>query len=923
MPSKNSTNSLILITMLVLCTTASSYASFTNAGNWKNFGNRILYFLGSGGCPMPVWLQRQQQVIDAFAKPDLRESVLAVELYLEEALKGYEPNSFAWHGRVDLDINPRCIFGLYLVDKFPGTKLMDAGKRQFERSIEHSCLVALGTGSHWQQLFETELTKTYKDSTDGFQPEFFDEAEVPFLLIYLIENGSSEDIRQRAREQLARYLWERYGLEPALRQYCILLKQGYTNIGESTKLEVAKQLKQTGAISDAQQFYEKILQDTDSSETAKEAAENLARIKQANSQQRYAWKILDVLHKRFPDAQLADEDLEMFFSNFQANREERSKKLLSEHLTSQEQEKVLRLCRLYNGLWTEEEALNRWQSVVDNTEPGSPFWQIARLYLAESLVSTGNVGDAKDMLDDLSGSSYPIIQARALLALADIAQAIERASEAVALYQQAAQIERPTVSPEWFKSFQIKPLDVKNLAAEELSFFASFLRGYNELIDGSFESAVVNLLKAKEIACKTRRDSLLSNANKTIPAMLMLAYVKIGDYARAEEYGLQAVRNLKEQGEENKQSSTSLSQIERVDNVLFALFRELRTLQQPDLKSQPERYARNVYTAVTRQGALDTGPQSAGRGLMSIFWQIKKQRMARLLFAEYSLAEARLRRSSSFKEFLNLEPIMFTTQLLDKDSFEQISNALAATTPQEYAKGQMYRFAKFAQRLNRPYMARMALNVAAEQISSARGNVQLLKNIADMYLKGNSHQKAIEIYERIVQQVPDTSEAEKAQLEIIKVYAEQLRLYDKAVQECQRFLKKFSDSQQVSEVEFLIGKLAYLDKDYAGAVGQLHSFQRKYPNSPQAGEAMMLAALSRMSEGNIQDAIDRFTEIIQKYPEGDLAARSKFLIGYAQVSGQKYSNALETFKQLVEQFPQSRYVKQAQSLIDRLSKVSQ
>lgn len=920
---KNSTHILCLAIILILCATTSSYGYVINADQWRKFGNQTLYFFGSDRCPAPGWLNRRQQLLNAFAKPNMRESISVVESFLEQMLEGYEQDSFAWQGRIRLDINPRCIFGLYLVDKFPGTKLAVVGKQQFELSVERSCLVALGITTPWQELLEAELTKTNRDYLAGFQPESFDRSEVPFLLIYLIENGSSEVIKQQVRKLLSDCLLERYGLEPALRQYCILLEQRDITFDEQTCMEVAKQLEQTGAICDAQQLYERIIQNTGSIDIAAEAAKNMVRIKLANSQQIHAWEVLDVLRRRFPDIELKTGELKDFFANFQTDRQERAKQLAGELLTTQRQEKAMKLCQLCNDLWSGQESSSRqWQNVIDSAEPGGLACQFARLYLARNLVNRGKVNEAKDMLDGLSDSVYTTVRARTLLVLADSAQSMDRTSEAFALYLQAASIERPTVLPQWFKSFQIKQLDIKNISAKELSYHIPFLRAYNEMIDGNFESAVSDLLKAKGIACKTRRNSLLGKTNKTIPVMLMLAYVKMGDYARAEEYGLQAIRNFEEQGQESKQSTSFLSQISRIDSTLFELCRELRALQQPGSKSQSERYARNVYIAVTKQNPVDTGPKSAGSSLMYIFWQIKKQRVKRLLFAEYSLADARLKESNGFRKLINLEPVIFAAQLLDKGSFEQISKSLVAASPQEYTKGLIYRFARFSQEVGQPYMTRMALNVAVRQIDNAGGNVELLENIADMYLKGNSHQKAIEIYEKIVEEASDANEAQKAQFEIIKVYTEQLKLYDKAIQECQKFLKIFSDSTKVSQVEFLIGKLAYLNKDYTGATGQLDSFQRKYPNSSEVGQAMMLAALGRMSERATDDAIDRFTEIIQMYPNSDVAARSKLLIGHAQVSEQKYSQALETFRQLVEQYPKSQYVEHARSFIERLGRIS-
>jgi TolA-binding protein len=214
------------------------------------------------------------------------------------------------------------------------------------------------------------------------------------------------------------------------------------------------------------------------------------------------------------------------------------------------------------------------------------------------------------------------------------------------------------------------------------------------------------------------------------------------------------------------------------------------------------------------------------------------------------------------------------------------------------------------------------LDIGASGVTSA-SHVKALKGIAEMYLRVSNHQKAIEIYERIAANAGDPAEAPAILIRIIDIYAKDLKNYDKAIQECEEFVRKYPDSLRTSDVEFYIGKLAYLKRDYAGATGQLDGFQKRYPEHPQVGQAMLLAGLSCMAEGNTQEAIGRFTEVIRRYPDDDLAARSKFLIGYAQVSEQQYATALETFKQLIEQFPKSQYVSQAQSLIDRLSRVSQ
>lgn len=922
MQSKKHLSSLALVILLVICAAGSCYGSVAEADSWRDLGSQTLYFFASDRCPLPNWLQLRQELTGAFAQPNSRGSVLVIESFLEQALEGYEIDNFTWRGRIPLDINPRCTLGLYLADKFPGTKLADTGKRQFEQSIERSCMVTFGLVPSWQKLLETELVKTDEDFTGDFSSEHFDRSEVPFLLVYLVENGSCEAVRKQAGKQLAYCLERQYGLEPALRQYCVLLQKAYTAIDESAKLNVAKHLQQTGAICDAEQLYKNILQKTDLPKIATTAAGNLAQIKLANSRQIDAWQVFDILRKRFPNTELLSEDWKGFFLKFQADSKELTQQIIAKLQTVQEEKVVLKLCWQFDGLWTKQQACDRWQYVIGNVEPESLASRFARLHLARSLANTGKTDEAKDIVANLTGSSSPAIRAGTLLVSADIALGLNRISEAVGLYQQAAQIERPTTLPQWLKTFEIKQLDVEDLTSEGLRFFASFLRGYNELADGNFRAAAANLLKAREATGSLLRKSLSGKANKSIPSMLMLAYTEMGDYARAEQYGFEAISILEEDRQDSKQVSSSTSQIEKVDNSLFVLFGKLRTLKGPDSKSQFERCAGDVYTTVTTQYPLSTDSGATKSGLSQLLWQIKKHRVARLLSAEYDWSKTRLTKPDNFKKLLDLEPVIFTAQLLDKDSLEQISDALVAISPQEYAEGQMYRFALFSQQVKRPYMAQMALNMAAMQIDSVRGNVELLENIAYMHIAGNNHQKAVEIYQRIVEQVPDPNEAQEAQLEIIKIYTEDLKLYGKAITQCQKYLKKFPDSGQIRQVEFLMGKLAYLSKDYIGAAGQLDRFQKRYPDDVQTGEAMMLAALSCMSDGNTDNAVYRFKEIIEKYPEDDLAARSKFLVGYAQVSAQKYSRALETFKQLIEQFPKSKYTNQARSFIDRLSKMA-
>jgi len=946
----------------VFCATTSCYGFITNAYNWQNFGDQTIYFLGRDYCPAPGWLSQHQQMVAIFAKPDSPQSITAVESLLEKTLESYEQDTFAIQGYIPLNRNPRCILGLYLAERFPETKVGDLGKRLFKQSVEDACLVAFGTKTSWKQHLEMDLMKTDENSSCGVKLDFLNVAEWPFVLVYFAENGTSEKIRQRTRKLLAEHCWERYGLAPALSQYRLLLLRGkYSGVKDNRQLEVAELFEKTGATSDAEELYGNILHNTNLANVAITAAENLSRIKLANSQDFDAWEVLSLVHRRFSKTAPYSNDLQNFFMNFQTNRDKKLEKVIAKFSTTQQQEDVSKLCQELSGLFTKKQAVKHWQHVVDNAGAQSLAGQFGQLYLAQSLVDSEKLEEAKAILNDLSISGHVAVRARALIISAEIIQRIGKSCDAARLYLKAAQIKRPTNLPEWFRDFHIGEIDVENLTAAELKLLIAFLRGYNELMDGNYGAAIADLSRAAEFAKRRRANPLRYCISQVIPSMLMLAYMRTGDYDKAEEYGLAAVRllykeilaqgmqkttpsmlisahlksgnlakaeqfqfvgvrMLAEREGESKRVRNFLSQVEDLNSSIAGLFHELHTGHKEDSESQLEAYA-SLLVYITDRNIYGREFGAAEYGLFKLLWQIKRQRVGKLLSTEYDLTRNEVAEPGNFREFVDIEPIMFAIQLFSEESFDQIRQNLIPNTPKEQVKGQMYRFAKFAQKADRAQLARMALDAAACEIVTVPDNAQLLKNIADMYLAGKNHHKAIEIYKKIVEQTSDSSKAAEAQLKIIRVYSEELKIYDKAVEHCQKFLTKCADSPEISTVEFLIGKLAYLAKDYAGAAGHLDMFQRKYPDNPQIGEAMMLAALSQMSEGKTQDAIARFTEIIQKYPENDLAARSKFLVGYAQILEQKFSQALEVFKQLVEQYPKSKYTTQAQSFIDRLSKV--
>jgi TolA-binding protein len=875
---------------------------------WRDFGTLLLYQWGTGSYPSTEWLGQELSAPD----PDSRRAVTNAEAILSRALDGYGADALAIRGRIPLDINPQCLLGLCLAERFSGTRLGDWGGRQFDRCIEQACRVALpGAGDTWRARLATELSAAGETSGGPAATGVWAGTEMPYLYLYLLRNARTADIRNGWRERLARSLRQEYGLEPGLREYLILFDEGGTV--NSTWLEVAAQLEQTGAPGRAEHVYERILRNADSREDARTAYENLAHILLRESRYGQALQAWGLLLQRFPSVECIASDIRDFVHDFQVNRVQTGRQLWSELARMTSGPQALQWCRRFEALWQPEEAPSQWQAATEKTEPGSLARQLGRVFLAGALLDAGRVDTAETLIREYTESSNPFVQARSLAVAAEIARTRNNMEEAVRQYARAVQIDRQTPLPSWYKELvQVPPAGAQTTAAE-LPAQRLFLKGCNLLIEGDYAGAVDSLQQAADLR------QLPEAQRRALPGVTMLACLGLEDYAQAEAWGYQALEARRADRPDEAQTLELLARSQSIDALFSQLTATIRNpVVDPAAVGAALRDIIDLCTTGTNLGPSESRTEGIDSGMLQLYVRAQKRHLARVLTAEYLGVREHETRDETKGRSSALLPLFFGAQVLSEDSFERIRERFSSLGQAQDTPGQMCRFAAFAQSLKRMDLAQSALDAGA----ASAAHPEALGEIAGMYLATSHPQKAIDVYEKVCTRAKDPGRARAALLRIIDLYAENLKNYDKAVQKCEEFVQKYPDSPEASEVEFLLGKYAYLRKDYAGAVGQLDGFQKKYPEHPQVGPALMLAALSRLAEGNTAEAIGRFREIIRRYPDSDLAARSKFLTGYAQVSAQQYAAAMETFRQLIEQFPQSPYVPQAQNLLERLRKVS-
>jgi len=659
------------------------------------------------------------------------------------------------------------------------------------------------------------------------------------------------------------------------------------------------------------------LTDAISAEQMKETCECLVGVLLHETRYRQAGVVLDAAAQRFPRVEWTDPEILGFLDDVWRDRTQTRQRIVKEMIKATREVQALQWCRLLDALWTPGEAIDQWRTVIQETPAGSLAEQCARVSLTKALLRMGQIAEADAAVQGLPESVSSFARAQGLTLLARIACARNQEEESMHLYVKAAQIDRSTSLPEWCKAWTPTSLVEAGSSVGGGSSHRLVLEAYQDLMDGDYAAAIDKLAPA--VTDLHGLDAL----PRALPCMIMLAHVGVEDYVEAEAWGYQALRQYHEDHPEDDRIAGLFAEIQSLDTTVLRLTAAARgqaTAEGSDASSMLE-FSIQVCQACTNMELRELPTEAMARGVQQLYVEVCKHRYARLLTAEYRYLCQASHANDAPKSFARCEPLLFAGLLLMGESLDRIRASLTWGVGDTGIQDRIRRFAVFAMKVKRLDLV-AAVMETDEGCDSSAGDVEILEELGDEYLAASNPRKAANAYLKAAVANQDPNESQAIRLKIIDVYANVLKDYDEAIRQCEDVIQRYPGSSLASQLEFRVGRLAYLRKDYSNAASQLIAFRKKYPEHPQTNQAILLTGLSRMAEGNTRDAIGHFTEIIRLQPDGELAAQSKFLIGYAQMSDQQYSAATETFRQLVEQFPNSPYVEKARNLLDRLNRVS-
>ena len=211
---------------------------------------------------------------------------------------------------------------------------------------------------------------------------------------------------------------------------------------------------------------------------------------------------------------------------------------------------------------------------------------------------------------------------------------------------------------------------------------------------------------------------------------------------------------------------------------------------------------------------------------------------------------------------------------------------------------------------------------AADRSQDESAAIGLYEAASKHYLALKDVANAVAPLKTIVQRFPANPRAPDTQLQIIDLLSRRWRSYSTAAQECRVFLERFPDSDQAKSVKFRIGHLYYQDKDYQRALDYLKALAQEPGMESSHVPIQFLVAFCHMGQGEVETARDMLERLIEKNPKHPLAPRMIYVLAKTWLTTQEYDRARDQLERLLAVYPNSEYTRQAQDLVQRLSRVS-
>ncbi len=185
------------------------------------------------------------------------------------------------------------------------------------------------------------------------------------------------------------------------------------------------------------------------------------------------------------------------------------------------------------------------------------------------------------------------------------------------------------------------------------------------------------------------------------------------------------------------------------------------------------------------------------------------------------------------------------------------------------------------------------------------------------YLIAKNSKEPDKALKKIIEKYPETTQAKKAEAEIIKIIYEDAKRR-KSIVELKSIVKKYPNSYFAKKAENDIINIEYLISKNKKTIYALENFIKKYPNTSQAKQAKEEIIRLTYRQAKEKKSVNELKAFIKKYPASILTQRAENDIINMEYFKALNKSSVDALKSFIDKYPSSRYTADAKKDIIKI-----
>lgn len=196
--------------------------------------------------------------------------------------------------------------------------------------------------------------------------------------------------------------------------------------------------------------------------------------------------------------------------------------------------------------------------------------------------------------------------------------------------------------------------------------------------------------------------------------------------------------------------------------------------------------------------------------------------------------------------------------------------------------------------------------------------------LADVYFKSGDYRGARRLYEKIIQEMPQSDEAKVANVLLLKVKDRIKKQSEKKKldETISQLVKSTTDEKDYKELGLIDAYLSKLDKETRDLIVYVMEGIEPVQSDTGKVDLSLIDSAKKLEEDwRLAEAQAVYENFIAKYPDYESLVTVKFMLAGVYLKSMQYERALKQYGDIVENYPDSKEAGLAKELISRTEEV--